>query len=293
MSGGENYFAGALFFSLMTFGAFLKIDGFEGLAVGAAFAFLSGFFIRRAFVQITENKEDDYYRLELQIQELRKSHDKPAENSIDKNLRDIDKHLAALENISETNAAIGAIVKKIEDNTSEIYLTLKALSDFIPAEIQKLHQVNDKPAENSIDKNLQDITKHLAALENISETDAAIGAMVKKIEDNTSETYLKLKALSDFIPAEIQKLHANEEANRQTVTTATNILQTLDTLLKNPDFQKQISELSQVNAEIFNQNKNLLDAVNTLKIINENLLKSTVNLRAVFEDIENISDDTN
>lgn len=243
MSGGENYFAGALFFSLVTFGTIIKIDGIEGLALGVVGAFLAGLFLRQALSQMFDNAEENNHKLELQIQELKK-----------------------ISGDSNFNAS--------------------ASSTLQVAEISAL-----------VNQNIQDFEKRLIELETVAENNVAIRTAAKKIEENTSAMCFMLKTLADLLPTELQKISAAENLNRQTLLTAANVLQTLDTLLKNRDFQKEISELTHVNAEVFDQNKNLIDAsknlndaVDNLKSISEQLLTSTANLRAVFQEVENVTD---
>ena len=243
MSGGENYFAGALFFSLVTFGTIIKIDGIEGLALGVVGAFLAGLFLRQALSQLVENSEENNHKLELQIQEL----------------------------------------KKISGDSNSKLSSSSAL------------QVDEISA--LVNQNIQEFEKRIAELETVAENNAAIRAAVKKIEDNTSAMCFTLKALADFLSSELKQFHASENLNRQTLLTAANILQTIDNLLKNPDFQKEISDLSHINAEVFNQNQNLTDAaknlnnaVDNLKSVSEQLLTSTTNLRAVFQEVENVTE---
>ena len=243
MSGGENYFAGALFFSLVTFGTIIKIDGIEGLALGVVGAFLAGLFLRQALSQLVENSEENNHKLELQIQEL----------------------------------------KKISGDSNSKLSSSSAL------------QVDEISA--LVNQNIQEFEKRIAELETVAENNAAIRAAVKKIEDNTSAMCFTLKALADFLSSELKQFHVSENLNRQTLLTAANILQTIDNLLKNPDFQKEISDLSHINAEVFNQNQNLTDAaknlnnaVDNLKSVSEQLLTSTTNLRAVFQEVENVTE---
>ena len=243
MSGGENYFAGALFFSLVTFGTIIKIDGIEGLALGVVGAFLAGLFLRQALSQMFDNAEENNHKLELQIQELKK-----------------------ISGDSNSNVSASSVLQV--------------------AEISAL-----------VNQNIQDFEKRLIELETVAENNAAIVTAAKKIEDNTSAMCFTLKTLADLLPAELQKISAAENLNRQTLLTAANVLQTLDTLLKNRDVQKEISEMAHVNAEVFDQNKNLIDAaknlndaVDNLKSISEQLLTSTTNLRAVFQEVENVTD---
>lgn len=242
MSGGENFFAGALFFSLVTFGTIIKIDGIEGLALGVVGAFLAGLFLRQALSQMFENSEEKQHKFELQMQELKK-----------------------LSDDSKSNASTSSVLKV--------------------AEISAL-----------VNQTLQDFEKRIAEWENVSETNAAIVEAIKKVEENTSAMCFTLKTLADVMPNELQKISAAENLNRQTLLTASNILQTIDNLLKKPDFQKEISELASVNAEVLNQNKNLTDAaknlneaVDNLKAISDQLLTSTANLRAVFQEVENVT----
>ena len=240
MSGGENYFAGALFFSLVTFGTIIKIDGIEGLALGVVGAFLAGLFLRQALSQLVENSEENNHKLELQI-------------------------------------------KKISGDSNSKLSSSSAL------------QVDEISA--LVNQNIQEFEKRIAELETVAENNAAIRAAVKKIEDNTSAMCFTLKALADFLSSELKQFHASENLNRQTLLTAANILKTIDNLLKNPDFQKEISDLSHINAEVFNQNQNLTDAaknlnnaVDNLKSVSEQLLTSTTNLRAVFQEVENVTE---
>ena len=71
MNGSENSYAGALFLSLVSMGALLKLDDEPGLAVGAVCALLAAMSLRRALNQSAQAAEEDHQRLEIQFQQLR------------------------------------------------------------------------------------------------------------------------------------------------------------------------------------------------------------------------------
>ena len=71
MNGSENGYAGALFLTLMSIGAFLKLDGDFGWAVGAVLALAAAISLRRALNQSAQSAEEDHQRMEVQFQQLR------------------------------------------------------------------------------------------------------------------------------------------------------------------------------------------------------------------------------
>ena len=81
MNGSENSYAGAIFFALMSLGAFLKLDDTNGLIVGAVGALLAAISLRRALIKSAQAAEEDLQRIEIQFQQLRNKITETAEST--------------------------------------------------------------------------------------------------------------------------------------------------------------------------------------------------------------------
>ncbi|MBQ9441527.1 MAG: hypothetical protein IJU55_00755 [Selenomonadaceae bacterium] len=247
MNGSANGFAGALFFSLVAIGVILATGDIIGWGIGAVSALFAAVSLRSAFIQAAEAAEEDHQRIEIQFQQLRQ---KVGENSpsgsmatvnrsiseisetVQDNLHGMRSRLSALDNlqiIAETNAAIGAALKNIEDNTK---LTEKSL-----------HNVAEK----------------------ISETSGEIQKVSKSLTKN------------------LETLCTLGENNKATLQTGIKLMQVFGQILKNPAFAKDLEKISASTEKII-EKTNLLDDVN------QNLSDSKSEISALVKMLEEISE---
>ena len=143
MNGSENGYSGALFFALMSFGSFFKLDDFIGSAVGVLCAILAALCLRIALIKSAQAVEEDHQRMEIQFQQLR---NKVSESSavnveamnsitdaaqlVQENLQVIRVRLAELDNLTQ-----------LAENSSEINSELEklnALEDSNKANLQTI-----------------------------------------------------------------------------------------------------------------------------------------------------------
>ena len=296
MNGSENGFASALFFSLIAIGAILKLDDLLGLAVAALCALLAATSLRRALSQAAIAAEDDHQRMEIQFQQLRQkisegySATTRAMNSITdvsesltENLQSIRSRLAALEQltaIAETNSALGASMKSVEDTNASTEINIRRLGE-------KFSDV-----ANAVEKNSENIN-----------------------------------SLSKNLSGDLKKLQAVNEENKTTLQTSTKLLGVVGQLLKNPAFMKdfekvhesinllgtkvdrleevqttlnatqnEISELVRITGALSNQNLSVveatanlenatLDSAENFKEVGKQIVTGTENLTKMFDDV--------
>lgn len=206
MNGSANGFAGALFFSLVSIGIILAVEGVIGWIIGGLSAMFAAVSLRRALIQAAEAAEEDHQRIEIQFQQLRhkvgesSSSNSLAMNSISEisgtvqeNLHGMRSRLAALDNlqtIAETNSAIGAALKNIEDNTKQRPTSEKSFTE-----------------------------------------------LGEKLEKN----FVILKKLSEGI----EKICTIEETNKTALQANVKLLQALGQILKTPSFAKDLEKISE------------------------------------------------
>lgn len=264
MNGSANGFAGALFFSLVAVGMILAVEGVIGWVVGAFSAIFAAVNLRRALIQSAEAAEEDHQRLEIQFQQLRRTvGESSSSNSfamdsiseisgtVQENLHGMRSRLAALDNlqtIAETNSAMGAVLKNIEDNT--------------------------KPNEKIFLELGEKMEKNFAIL--------------TKLSDN------------------IEKICAIEETSKTALTTNVKLLQALGQILKNPSFAKEIEKISEkINSldemqKILSDTQEKLSALVTISIdmsennsklenfgeVSEKIISTAENLTEMFGDVK-------
>ena len=71
MNGSENCYAGALFFTLISLGAILKVADVFGWIIGVGSAVLAAISLRLALIKAAQAVEEDHQRIEIQFQQLR------------------------------------------------------------------------------------------------------------------------------------------------------------------------------------------------------------------------------
>ena len=225
MNGSANGFAGALFFSLVAIGVILAVGDIIGWGIGAVSAVFAAVSLRSAFIQAAEAAEEDHQRLEIQFQQLR---------------------------------------QKVGENSSSGSMTMVS---------QSISEISD-----TVQENLHGMRTRLAVLDNlqiIAETNSAIGAVLKNIEDNTKLTEkslqnvaAKITETSDEIQKVSQNLNKNLETlcslgenNKAALQTGIKLMQVFGQILKNPAFAKDLEKISESVEKII-EKTNLLDDVN-------------------------------
>lgn len=246
MNGSANGFASALFFSLVSIGVILAFGDVVGWGIGAVSAIFAATSLRHAFIQAAEAAEEDHQRIEIQFQQLRQ---KVGENSssgsvtmtrtiseisetVQENLHGMRSRLAVLDNlqiIAETNSAIGAALKNIEDNTK---LTEKSL---------------------------------------------------RNVAVNLNETSGEIKKISKNLSQNLETLCTLGENNKAALQTGIKLMQVVGQILKNPAFAKDIEKLSE-------SAKKILEKTNLLDDVNQNLSSSKEEISALAKILEEISE---
>lgn len=247
MNGSANGFAGALFFSLVAIGVILAVGDIIGWGIGAISAVFAAVSLRSAFIQAAEAAEEDHQRLEIQFQQLRQ---KVGENSSSNSMATVQRSISE---ISET----------VQDNLHGMRSRLSALDN----------------------------------LQIIAETNSAIGAALKNIEDNTKltekslqnvaakieETSGEIKSVSKNLTKNLETLCTLGENNKATLQTGIKLMQVFGQILKNPAFAKDLEKISE-SAEKIIEKTNLLDDVS------QNLSDSKSEISALIKILEEISE---
>lgn len=171
MNGSENWYAGAMFFTLISLGALLKLDDVIGFAVGAVSAILAAISLRRALVKTAQATEEDHQRMEIQFQQLRSKIIETSSVSIEamnsmidaahllqENLQTIRIRLAELDNLTELTKSVGEInvaVTSLEENSfarnaelEKIIVAIQTHEESVTPkfmeELKTLNDTNDK-----------------------------------------------------------------------------------------------------------------------------------------------------
>lgn len=141
MNGSENGYAGALFFALMSFGAFLKLEDFVGWIIGVICAVFATICLRFALIKAAQAVEEDHQRIEIQFQQLRSKVSElsvvnatamtsvtDATQTVQENLEIIRVRLAELDNltqIAENLQRLNATPKNSVENPPALTLELE------------------------------------------------------------------------------------------------------------------------------------------------------------------------
>ena len=247
MNGSANGFAGALFFSLVAIGVILATGDIIGWGIGAVSALFAAISLRSAFIQSAEAAEEDHQRIEIQFQQLR---------------------------------------QKVGENSS---------SNSSMAMVQSMSEISE-----TVQDNLHGMRSRLSALDNlqvIAETNSAIGAALKNIEDNTKLTEQSLQNVAEKISessSEIQKVSKGlaknletlctlGENNKATLQTGIKLMQVFGQILKNPAFAKDIEKLASTTEKIIEKTELLGD-------VSKNLSESKTEIAALSKILEEISE---
>ncbi len=296
MNGSENGFAGALFFSLVSLGAILKIDDIIGLIVAVISAVAAATFLRRALTNAADAAEEDHQRIEIQFQQLRQKINEgygttaeamsavtETSNLLQENLQGIRSRLATLDNLSalsETIAAIGASIKSIEDSSASTEINVRRLGE-------KFSDV-----ANSVEKNSETMNE-------LSKSFSADFQKLQEIgEENKSSLQTSVKLLG--VVGQLLKVPAfakDFEKISDSIDELGNKLQVIEELKKSFDAaQEETSELVRIAGEISSQNLSVveattnlenatLDSADNFKEVGKKIVSGTENLTAMFDDV--------
>ena len=121
MNGSENFYAGAIFFVTVSLGAFLKLDGSTGWAVGVTCALVAAICLRRGLMKAAQAVEEDHQRVEVQFQQLR---NKIAETSAP-TVTAMNSLNDAAQLVQESSEAIRSTVAMLDENSSALNAELE------------------------------------------------------------------------------------------------------------------------------------------------------------------------
>lgn len=254
MNGSENFYAGALFFALISLGAALRVDNFTGLIIGAGAAILAAISLRRALNKSAQAVEENHQRMEVQFQQLRtkiietSSATVNAMNSLNdvtqllqdnlKIIREQSTSLDSLINLVKDAQSITSLVASLEENSAALNVELEKIS----AAIQAQEKFSDSAA-----------LKNLVALE---DTNKANLQSVLKILNFISQAMKAPAYAKSFekINAAIEKLVAQSGKNPSYTKELAKIntsLESLDALkISAADANKNLAELVKLNGAL-------------------------------------------
>ena len=243
MNGSENGYSGALFFSLISLGALLKVEDIGGWIIGAVAAIFAAISLRRAFVQSAQATEEDHQRIEIQLQQLWSKVNETsainveAMNSVtdaaqllQENLQVIRVRLAELDNLTQLNknsAALLASVGSLEENSSALNAELEKIFSDLERIFADNQPQNKFEEPESADENFAVLTEEIKKLVAIEEAN-------KSAAENFSE-----------LVEEIKNLAAIEETNKTNLQTVLKLLQLIGQMMKNPAYKKELDKVNQ------------------------------------------------
>ena len=292
MNGGENGFAAALFFTLIAIGALLKLEDVTGLALAAGSAIIAASFLRRALSNSAMAAEEDHQRMEIQFQQLRQKINEgysataaamdaitSTSEALQENLQGIRSRLASLEHlttIAETNSAMGAAMKSVEDTNASIEINIRRLGE-------KFSDVANAVENNS--ETMQSLSKSLSG---------DFKKLQATVEENKSALQTSVKLLG--VVGQMLKAPVFVK-DLENILSATNELGTklemLDELKKTND---ELSELVRIVGEVSNQNLSVVEAASSVenatlnssenfKEVGKQIVTGTESLTAMFDDV--------
>lgn len=216
MNGSENSYASALFFTIVSLGALLKIDDVTSYAIGAGAAILAAISLRNALVKSAQATEENHQRMEVQFQQLRtkiieaSSASTTAMTSLSdvtkllqdnlKTIREQSTSLDSLINLVKDAESITSMVASLEENSAALNVELEKISAAIQsqekfsdsAELKKLIEL-----EETNKANLQSVLKILAAVSQMMKVPAytksfeQINTTIEKLAAQKNPSYTK------------------------------------------------------------------------------------------------------
>lgn len=212
MTGSENSYAGALFFTLISLGAILKIDNFTGLMIGAGTAILAAISLRRALNQSAQAAEEDHQRMEIQFQQLRSKIIETSSASIDamNSLNDVARLLKEnlqiiheqstnmdnLLNLLKNAESVNSSVASLEENS----FALNAALEKIFIAVQSQGKISDMTAElKNLAAMLEKIFVAVQSPEKLSKVTDELKKFAAIEETNKANLQNSLKNLNDLV----------------------------------------------------------------------------------------------
>lgn len=176
MNGSENGYAGALFFTLVSLGALLKIDDVTSYAIGAGAAILAAVSLRYALNKAAQTTEENHQRMEVQFQQLRTK-------------------------IIETSSATTTAMNSLNDVTKLLQDNLKIIRE---QSISLDNLINFAKSFEEVNLTLTGLEENSAAL-NI-ELEKIYVAIQSQEKFSDSEGFKKLIAVEEMNKANIQSV---------------------------------------------------------------------------------------
>jgi len=252
MIGIENSYASALFFTLLSLGALLKIDDVTSYAIGAGAAILAAVSLRNALNKSAQATEENHQRMEVQFQQLRTKiiESSSASTTAMNSLNDVTKLLQDnLKTIREQSATLDNLINLVK-SFKEINLTLASLEENSAAlniELEKISIAIQSQEKFSDSEGL----KQLIALE---ETNKANLQSVLKILNFVAQI-MKVPAYSKElaeINSTIEKLAAQKTPTySKELSEINSAIEKLDALkISADDANKNLSELVRISGAL-------------------------------------------
>ena len=146
MNGSENAYAGALFFTLISLGALLKLNDVAGCLIGAGSALLAVISFRRALVKSAQAAEEDHQRMEIQFQQLRSKIMETSEANIKAMTSVNDAAQLVQENMSVIRERLSELdnLSRFTENSEEIKTNVISLEENSSAQIVQLEKEFDR-----------------------------------------------------------------------------------------------------------------------------------------------------
>ena len=246
MNGSENSYAGAIFFALMSLGAFLKLDDSTGWIFGVTCALFAAILLRRGFVKTSQSVEENHQRMEVQFQQLR---NKIAET--------VDPTVTAMNSVN--NAA-----QFVQENMQILTVRLDGLKGL--DKLNGLNKLDELEGLTRLTENFEAIRSIVAMLE---ENSSALNAELEKF-------FIAIQNHESFatITEELRKISAIDATNCENIQNVVDMLQYFGQSLQNSTYaadlnrliasvdslNEKINELVKINAAIAKGNSLALDA---------------------------------
>lgn len=216
MNGSENSYASALFFTIVSLGALLKIDDVTSYAIGAGAAILAAISLRNALIKSAQATEENHQRMEVQFQQLRtkiieaSSASTTAMTSLNdvtkllqdnlKTIREQSTSLDSLINLVKDAESITSLVASVEENSAALNVELEKISVAIQsqekfsdsAELKKLIELEETNKANlqSVLKILQSVSQ-MMKVPTYTKSFERINTTIEKLTAQKNPSYTK------------------------------------------------------------------------------------------------------
>ena len=190
MNGSENGYACALFFTLISLGALIKLDGIECWTVSAITAVLAAISLRQAILKSAQEAEENHQRIEIQFRQL---HSKLGEiSSI--NFAEMNSLNDAVQFFQENLQTVRPNVVMPAQNHEDVRLIAEAvkknsaaLNAELAKEFEKLREIEDTNKENlqTVLKLLQiigQLMKNPAYMKDLEKINSSIETLAAQLE---------------------------------------------------------------------------------------------------------------